>query len=79
MRGRDPLDHEKGQRMATQSSWASEVLAVNRPRLFEVEDTRAAGVGLADEHSGERLPNIVGTETGSAGEASKRFKGHLFQ
>jgi formate hydrogenlyase transcriptional activator len=46
--------------MTAQSSWASEVLAANQHRLFEVSDARASGAELAEEPPGLRLPNIVG-------------------
>jgi formate hydrogenlyase transcriptional activator len=51
---------KRSKKMAAQSSWPSEMLSANQPRLFDVEDARAAGAGVADEPLGPRLPNIMG-------------------
>jgi formate hydrogenlyase transcriptional activator len=46
--------------MAAQTSWASELPAVNQTESFKVEDAASAKVKLDDEFSGSGLPRIIG-------------------
>jgi formate hydrogenlyase transcriptional activator len=57
----ESIARQKGQTMATQASWASEVPAVNHNVSFEIEDTTSAkGAPDGNELSGSGLPRIVG-------------------
>ena len=47
----------KEQRIVTQTSWAREVLAVNRTGSYEIEDATSAN---SNELSANELPRIVG-------------------
>jgi formate hydrogenlyase transcriptional activator len=46
--------------MSAQTSWASELPAVNQTASFKVEDAASAKVKLDDEFSGRGLPRIIG-------------------
>jgi formate hydrogenlyase transcriptional activator len=54
---------EKEPTMVAQTSWTDEVLAVNQPQFFEVENARAAEAGLYGEPLGFEFPNIVGSSS----------------
>src|ERR1700739_3270489 len=50
-------EFRKEQRIVTQTSWASEVLAVNRTGSYEIEDATLAS---SNELCANELPRIVG-------------------